>query len=46
MTMMTGGCLCGAIRYAMDGAPILVISHCHCSDCRHGMNVDVRCCKN
>ncbi|MBL6951596.1 MAG: hypothetical protein ISR50_03125 [Alphaproteobacteria bacterium] len=34
MTQMTGGCLCGTIRYAMNASPILVISHCHCSDCR------------
>jgi len=30
---MKGGCLCGAIRYQVDGEPRLV-SHCHCSKCR------------
>lgn len=30
---MTGGCLCGAIRYRIDAEPRLV-SHCHCSLCR------------
>lgn len=30
---MTGGCLCGKVRYRIDGAPRLV-SHCHCSICR------------
>lgn len=34
MAKLTGGCLCGAIRYSIDTDPILVISHCHCSDCR------------
>ena len=34
MTQMTGNCLCGAIRYAMNASPILVVSHC--SDCRRG----------
>jgi hypothetical protein len=28
-----GGCLCGAIRYQVDG-PALQTSYCHCSDCR------------
>ena len=29
----TGGCLCGAVRYEMKGAP-LVAGHCYCPDCR------------
>ncbi len=35
--MPTGRCLCGGIRYAIDGA-IGPIDHCHCSMCRraHG----------
>lgn len=28
-----GGCLCGAIRYQVDG-PALQTSYCHCIDCR------------
>ena len=31
--MYTGGCLCGAIRYKING-PIRDIVYCHCSQCR------------
>lgn len=30
---ITGGCLCGAVRYESSGPPIPG-SHCHCVDCR------------
>lgn len=32
-----GGCLCGKVRYEIDG-PLFDVSHCHCSMCRrqHG----------
>jgi hypothetical protein len=30
---MSGGCLCGAVRYSAAGAPKWA-SHCHCRDCR------------
>lgn len=30
---ITGGCLCGAIRYAAAGGP-LWLGHCHCASCR------------
>ncbi len=33
MTKITGGCLCGAIRYKIDGEPFR-IANCHCDDCR------------
>jgi hypothetical protein len=30
---MTGGCLCGAVRYRAGGAPRRT-THCHCQHCR------------
>ena len=35
--MITGGCLCGKVRYEITG-PLLKADHCHCSMCRrqHG----------
>jgi hypothetical protein len=31
--MMTGGCLCGAVRYEVEGAPVFT-GLCHCRDCQ------------
>lgn len=31
--VLSGGCLCGAVRYAVDAAPV-VSCHCHCGLCR------------
>jgi hypothetical protein len=28
-----GGCLCGAVRYALDARP-LAVNACHCDDCK------------
>ena len=46
---LTGGCLCGAVRYKVEGAPLMA-SHCACRHCQKasgaghttvlGMNVD------
>jgi hypothetical protein len=33
MTRMTGKCLCGRIRYSVEGEPILMRA-CHCKDCQ------------
>lgn len=32
---MEGGCLCGAIRYRIEGSPRRA-THCHCLHCRRG----------
>ena len=33
MAKYTGGCLCGAIQYEIEGAPFRT-ANCHCDDCR------------
>ena len=33
MSIRTGGCLCGAVRYEVDG-PLAPIQLCHCGQCR------------
>jgi hypothetical protein len=30
---MNGGCLCGAVRYCSDAAPLYQV-YCHCRDCQ------------
>jgi hypothetical protein len=30
---LTGGCLCGAVRYEIKAEPMMA-GHCHCIDCR------------
>ncbi len=34
MTVQTGGCLCGAVRYEISGPAELTMS-CHCRDCQY-----------
>ena len=37
MSAATGGCLCGAVRYRVDGPPsrsLRETTHCHCAMCR------------
>lgn len=33
MTVFTGGCLCRAVTYRIEGDPV-VAAHCHCGDCQ------------
>jgi hypothetical protein len=34
VTVLTGGCACGAVRFEVDG-PLVVASYCHCTRCQH-----------
>ena len=31
---MEGGCLCGAVRFAIDRSAVVTAAHCHCTDCQ------------
>lgn len=46
MAKVTGGCLCGAVRFEYDG-PLAPAGYCHCEDCRRmtgsAFNVSVGC---
>jgi hypothetical protein len=38
--MLSGGCMCGAVRYASEAAPFHA-SFCHCIDCRRASGAPV-----
>lgn len=38
----TGGCLCGAVRYAF-APPVLWSGYCHCNSCRRNTGAVVAC---
>jgi hypothetical protein len=38
--VLTGGCLCGAVRYTVSGRPASV-GYCHCRLCRHSVGAPV-----
>jgi hypothetical protein len=38
--MMEGGCLCGAVRYRLEGAPSSSVN-CHCRSCRRASGAPV-----
>lgn len=40
MSPITGGCLCGAVRFSID-APPLFMSYCHCRSCRRATGAPV-----
>lgn len=31
---VTGGCLCGKIKYTFDKTSVISAHHCHCTDCQ------------
>lgn len=38
-TPLTGGCMCGAIRYTLD-APVTELRACHCTTCQKGSGTE------
>jgi hypothetical protein len=37
---LNGGCLCGAVRYRVDGSPLWA-AYCHCQSCRRATGAPV-----
>ena len=37
--MLTGSCLCGGVRYEVEG-PFELMAHCHCVECRKASGAD------
>ena len=40
VTVAHGACLCGTVRYELNG-PLELMSHCHCSMCRQGHGAEL-----
>jgi hypothetical protein len=41
MTALRGSCLCGGVRFEIDG-PLMRSSHCHCRQCQKGHGAPFR----
>ncbi|WP_456237657.1 GFA family protein, partial [Geminicoccus flavidas] len=41
MTRMEGGCLCGAVRYAIELEEDDLADYCHCRECRRASGAPV-----
>jgi len=41
MTALRGSCLCGGVRFEIDGA-LMRSSHCHCRQCQKGHGAPFR----
>lgn len=39
--VLAGGCLCGAVRYQLEGAKITDVAHCHCTMCQRAAGAPV-----
>ena len=42
---VTGGCLCGQIKYKFEKNAVITTSHCYCTDCQKSTEIGRASCR-